>query len=362
MHREIWKALALVAISVALTLFVAELVARHFYPVPPRWLDPQVTHLESPLLGWVLPPGFEAYTIDAPVRVNSLGLRDDELATEKPEGERRILALGDSFTFALGVRFEDLWVQQLERTLNRRSRTERFQVINAGVAGYNTRQELIALETSGWNLEPDLVVVAFYWNDLIGNEAPLPDYQNTPRLSSEPMTWERGERDDTHLLPAFIRDRLRQSVLLYQVVIRAKQLYYSLQPGNHSVGIVQRSLLAGDWTTLEPYWAATASRLREIAAAASRRGTPVILVLFPMENEIRSDYPEMRLAERLHSVWAPTGMPFVDLGPAFRASLAEGENPFLPYDLHPNAAGMRIASEHLLAVIERQGSFSAAFP
>ena len=34
----------------------------------------------------------------------------------------------------------------------------------------------------------------------------------------------------------------------------------------------------------------------------------------------------------------------------------------LPDDLHPNAAGMRIASEHLLAVIERQGSFSAAFP
>jgi len=355
MSGRLCAKLGLLAVTSLLMVGVLELAIRQFFPAPATWIDPQVTHLESPLLGWVLPPGLEAYTIDAPVTVNAAGYRDDDFPRAKPAGEYRVLALGDSFTFALGVRFEDLWVQQLELALGARVGPERSaQVVNAAVAGYNTRQELIVLESDGWSLDPDLVVVAFYWNDLVGNDEPIPDLQTTPRIANAELTWERGEREQGHLIPAALRDRLRQSVLLYQATIRAKQVMAAFDPPAGAYATVQRALLEGDDDTLEPYWRATRERLLEITASARRRGVPVVLMLFPMENEIKIDFPEMRMAETLREVWAPTGMPFVDLTAAYRESLRGGANPFLPYDLHPNAHGMKIASDRLLEVIETE--------
>ena len=359
--RGLLARLLLLGLTSVVMLAVLEVVIRRFFPVPPTWHDPQITHLESPLLGWVLPPGAQAYTIDAPVSVNRLGYRDDDFPIEKPPGEYRVLALGDSFTFALGVAFDDLWSQQLERALRERAGGRRsVQVVNAGVAGYNTRQELILLESEGWRLAPDLVVVGFYWNDLVGNGEPLPDPAITPKLGAETASWERGEREQRHLIPPALRDRLRKSVLLYQVTTRLKELWGRLgsEPGEYS--LVQEALLRGDAETLAPYLEATVRRLHEIAATAERHGVPVVLMVFPMENEIRFEFPEMKLAEQLRAAWEPTGMPFVDLAPAYRRSLAGGENPFLPYDLHPNATGMRIARDHLLELIDREQYFAAS--
>ena len=337
------------AILVAL-LLVLEGAARLVWPVPPTWIQPQTRHRLSPLLGWVLPPGStESFTIDAPVHVNSLGLRDDEIPLAKPAGERRVLALGDSFTFALGVRFEDLYVQQLERLLAARHPGERIQVINAGIAGYNTRQELIQLLAQGLPLSPDVITIGFYFNDLIGNQEPLPDLATTPLYDPKAPKDVSGLQ---HALPSWIRDRLRQSVLLYQVVIRSKMLAQSFRPADDDYSRVQRALLEGDAQTLEPYWSATAARLLEIAAVAREHDIPVVLLAFPMENQMKLPMPASVWSDRLREIWAPTGMPFVDVEPAYKAALAAGNNPFLPYDLHPSALGMQIAAEQLFEAIE----------
>lgn len=343
--------LSVLGAALAAMGLLLEAVARLFWPVPPTWIQPQTRHLHSPLLGWVLPPGSESFTIDAPVRVNSLGLRDDEFPLAKPAGERRILCLGDSFTFALGVRFEDLYVQQLETMLANQHPDERFQVINAGIAGYNTRQELIRLLAQGFDFSPDLITVGFYWNDLLLNEDPLPDLAATPMIDPDASAHDSGAH---HALPSSIRDRLRASVLLYQIVIRSKILMQSFHPSEDDYSRVQRALLEGDADFLEPYWRITGQRLLEIAAAAREHAVPVVLLAFPMENHVKLDFPRLLWSERLREIWAPTGMPFVDVEPAYRAALKAGQNPFLPYDLHPGPLGMRIAAEQLLEVITRR--------
>lgn len=333
--------------SLALLAVALESAARLAFPVPPTWRRPQVRHLESPRLGWVLPAKLEGvWTIDAPVRTNAHGLRDDEFPRDKPPAELRILALGDSFTFALGVRFEDLWVQQLERRLEA-ERGAPVQVINAAVAGYNTRQELIYLLSEGLELEPDVVVIAFYWNDLLGNEVPLPDL-DAPRVARGPSWY--GERRE-HTIPRWIRDTLRRSVLFYQLVRRAERLAALLDPPDDPLARVQRALLEGREEPLAPYWERTQRHLLAIHAACASRGIPVILMAFPMENQIRRDYPDMVWGERLEKIWEPSGMPFVDLEPSYRQALARGRNPFLPYDLHPSAEGMRIAAEELVPAL-----------
>ena len=260
--------LTLLGISVALTLVGLELVMRLFYPVPPTWHDPQIRHLKSPLVGWVLPPSSDGWTIDAPVRVNSLGLRDEEMTVEKPSGTKRVLCLGDSFTFALGVRLEDLYAKQLERRLSTLNAGERFQVINAGVAGYNTRQELITYLTLGVELEPDLIVLGFYWNDLVGNSDPIPDLATTPRIAREQAA--DGGESTHHWIPAPIRNALRKSVLLYLAVTGTQAIAAQLSPPTDSYNIVQRALLSGDAAIVEPYWRETAARLLELADAATR--------------------------------------------------------------------------------------------
>jgi lysophospholipase L1-like esterase len=350
--------LTLLGVSLAITCALLELVLRLFYPVPATWIDPQVHHLKSPLVGWVLPPGAEAWTIDAPVHVNSLGLRDEELTVEKPPGTKRVLCLGDSFTFALGVRLEDLYAKQLERKLTSDAPSERFQVINAGIAGYNTRQELITYLTLGKQLDPDLVVLGFYWNDLVGNAEPIPDLENTPRIpAAEPDAFTpRGQ----HRIPAPIRNLLRQSVLLYLTTTGAQAIAAQLSPPTDLYSVVQRALLTGDAATLTPYWRETAMRLTELAAAAKARGVPVILLAFPSENEVRHEFPKLIFAEKLREIWAPTGFPMVDLTSAYRDSRRAGENPFLPYDLHPNAVGMRIAAGAVYDVIRERGYLGLA--
>lgn len=345
------KLIALV-FSALLSFALLEGALRLLYEVPPTWEDPQTRHLLDRQLGWILPANDHSFTIDAPVDTNSHGLRDDEIPIAKPAGETRILSLGDSFTFALGVRFEDLYVQQLERKLRSQNPERAFQVINAGVAGYNTTQELVFLLADGLRFEPDLITVGFYWNDLLGNEKPLPAIDGPIRRD---VARELESNDPGHLLPAWIRNRFRQSLVLYLGVTRGKNLLAALGGADNEMVAIQRAILSGDGEFLAPYWRATGERLREIARVAGERGIPVVLISFPMENHVRQPDPSPVYGEALRAEWAPTGLPLIDLEGPYREAMAAGTNPWLPYDLHPGPLGMEIAAEAINAVIMRGG-------
>jgi len=68
---------------------------------------------------------------------NSLGLRGKEITLEKPSGYKRILVLGDSFTFGLYVSDEETYPAVLEKLLT--GQGHKVEVINAGYAdGFET--------------------------------------------------------------------------------------------------------------------------------------------------------------------------------------------------------------------------------
>ena len=320
---------------------------RQLYPPPPVWRDPQIRHLESPLLGWVLPARGEAYTIDQVVRTNRYRLRDDEFPRSKPPGEFRILVLGDSFTFGLGVAHDDLYTEQVEQFLDEIPGCAPAQVINAGVAGYNTTQELIYLLREGLSFQPDLVVLGFYWNDLVGNEAELPPLDSTPLVTAE-----AGVRaPPRHRIPAFIRDRLRQWLTLYLAVTRAKDLVAAWTGPPNPYQVVQKALLAEDEGTVDRYWGPTRARLARIAGTLRAAGIPFLVLRFPMEPEIGRVAQPSLLGRRLAEFASSEGVTYVDLGPPYERARRDGRNPFLPYDRHPNAVGMAIAARELLAPV-----------
>jgi lysophospholipase L1-like esterase len=69
------------------------------------------------------------------IRTNSLGFRDIEHPVEKPEGEFRLLAIGDSFTAGWGARFEHTWLNILGRKLSAEHPETRIRVMSGGSAG-----------------------------------------------------------------------------------------------------------------------------------------------------------------------------------------------------------------------------------
>ena len=99
-------------------------------------------------LGWKNKPLSEGYFTmpDSTtfVKINSKGLRDKEYQYDKQRGVFRILVLGDSFTWGYGVELKEIFTERLENMLGKN-----VEVLNAGVTGYGTDQEMLFLEQEG---------------------------------------------------------------------------------------------------------------------------------------------------------------------------------------------------------------------
>jgi len=100
-------------------------------------------------------------------QINEKGLRGAERDYNKSFGTYRILMLGDSYLFGWGLEWDDTLPVILEkRFLDTGYDGKRCEVINAGVFGYNTAQELEFLKKEGVKYSPDAVIIYFIMNDL----------------------------------------------------------------------------------------------------------------------------------------------------------------------------------------------------
>lgn len=121
----------------------------------------------DPLLGWHHRPGqqgvFKKSQFSVDVSINRKGLRDRLYPYERTVGKKRILVLGDSFVWGFGVEQDQIFTEQLELSLSN------VEVINAGVSGYSTDQELLWLKSEGVKYKPDLIILLVSGND---------DYEN----------------------------------------------------------------------------------------------------------------------------------------------------------------------------------------
>ena len=102
--------------------------------------------------------------------INAHGFRDYERSYEKPENTFRILVLGDSYVEALQVALQDAFPAILEKTLNEKSASTKFEVLNLGQSGFGTADEYMRYLNFGVKYSPDLVILAFLTgNDILDN-------------------------------------------------------------------------------------------------------------------------------------------------------------------------------------------------
>lgn len=159
---------------------------------------PNTLNRFDPAAGWSKKPNHtvvrskDEFTVT--FRTNAAGLRDDPVQSPKPAGTFRVLMLGDSFTLGYTVDREDLFVDLLERRWRAEGRP--VDVLNCGTEGWSTDQEVAWLMEHGRELQPDLVVLLPYDNDVFWCGQPAYTSFQKPLFKAD-GTLETGQLPDT---------------------------------------------------------------------------------------------------------------------------------------------------------------------
>jgi hypothetical protein len=306
----------------------------------------QLVEYTSPSPGYTLMEPHSQYEWQGiPVSINSHGLRDGEIGYEKPENTFRILNLGDSIAMGWGVRQEETYGKRLQDVLNStQDRGVQYQVINAGVPGWNLENELTYLRAEGMKYEPDLILLDItIVNDIFGGNA----IQKNNRPA--PIEWLRGH---TYSWP-FLS-------IQYQWISARSQ-------GRDRIDVIDPPFEPEKYFPLDETdarWEKIWNWLSSFQSVSEQEDVPLVLVLFPLEyqllDESYSTLPQDLISEKSSEL----GIPAVDLLPAFReacrgkpggACQLEDHYLFADVWMHPSALGHQITAKEIQQLLMSQG-------
>lgn len=277
--------------------------------------------------------------------LSDVGFRDDGLDEGKIP---RVIVLGDSFAEGANVNLEDGWVEQMEKQSG-------ADFVNLGVGAYGTIQERILLERYGLKLEPDLVILAFFSGNDLGNDG---CYEYTS-----------NNRVDERLKRFFGRYFYSFELLKYLLARLGGDPYLPLPNESDSDELTYRDegldlvFHLEHFASLErdkpPPWIASGIqltpqsivRIRDICEA---NGIEFMVVICPSKEQVYWDAVETLLAEPkrydpdfpnnlIKSTCTENDIHVLDLTPIFRTH--SSEQLYFTEDTHWNVEGNRLAAE-----------------
>jgi hypothetical protein len=260
--------------------------------------------------------------------INSKGYRDLERTVPKPEGVRRAVCIGDSFTWGVSVLFDDAWPQRVERTLSR-ERGERWEVVNLAEPGLNAVQEASRLASEGFAYAPDVVIVAYVLND---------SEDETAAEARRAADWV----EEQHLGPS--ASPLDRSALARLVRTRVRA---TVENRRRVEGF--RSMYADDYAG----WAAARRALKAMGGMCRERGVPLVVAIFPLfGNPLDAGYPFADVHAKVAQAAAEAGARVADLLPAYHGLdgallVVNGAE-----DEHPNEIAHRIAARAIAQAVD----------
>ena len=118
--------------------------------------------LPHPTRFWSLTP------LHKRTEANAQGFRGPDISLKKPPNVYRIFCLGNSCTYGTGCYYSQTYPARLQELLDAAFGEDMIEVINAGVPGYSTLQELRYLQEDLRRYDPDMLIVQFGENDQEG--------------------------------------------------------------------------------------------------------------------------------------------------------------------------------------------------
>lgn len=327
-------------------------------------------------------PGFHYTQIQegrAAIRINRAGFRDREHTLAKPAGVYRIAVLGDSFAEALQVDQSETFWSVLERELQSCSnlRGRKPEVLNFGVSGFGTAQELELLRHRVWAYQPDLVLLAFLpTNDVRNNSRALETDRRRPfyRFEGDRLELDRSFLTDPGVVrlrtstSVRIKDALRRNSLLMALIYHVRNRTPAIPRAAKEieVGLDERVFAPPRDRDWREAWAVTDGILSLMAEDVSRHGARFVITVLNNGVQVAAD-PAVTAAlakqlgvsdldepdRRLQQFGERAGVPVILLTPAMR-EIARREQVFFhgfpntaPGEGHWNERGHRAAGEIL---------------
>jgi lysophospholipase L1-like esterase len=330
----------------------------------------------DPVLGWRKRPRSSVtyrhreFTVE--VSINRLGLRDPERGYSAPPGCQRILALGDSFVEGYTVAREETVSQVLESSL--RAAGQRVEVVNGGTSGYSTDQEYLFYRTEGVRYSPRVVVLFFYYNDVLYNDRArfagqpkplLADQGGRLQLVNDPVPASppapharRAAVPQGSALLEWLHDRLfygapRAHQALASLGLWAPIARMREQP---EIRVYDRQ----SPPEIEAAWKKTAALLGALAQETAAHDARLLVVYVPSRFEVDdhsweltrilygvdgSVWDRAAVCRHLEQIGADDGFPVLDLTAALRHEVHwPWRSPYFDYDGHWTPDGHRTAA------------------
>jgi len=327
------------------------------------------------------------------VTTDSMGYRClRPVATTKTPSVKRIVVLGDSYAFGSGVNDADTFPARLEVILNASAikpsgeKAERFEVVNAACPGWGTENALAFLRARGRQLAPDLLVVAFFRNDLADNMRHLLFQIADGKPVYAPKKGLARIKRLTNFIPfySFLCDHSQLVNMVRRAIARRMaapgqdlaaqsrrngappQHGQEKLPGPNSASTkgganapTSNAQPARNQDQPEAYRSDSelAEQLKVYAALmealtdeARAQGVPVLLLVLPGRNDCEPEpLPDFRAVTRLGEKWADEGriVEMLVLRDVFIVALNNKRKVFLPHDGHYTPQGNRIVAEVL---------------
>lgn len=249
------------------------------------------------------------------VVINGAGVRDSaDLGFEKPEGQKRIVCLGDSVTFGWGVPIEMCWTELVEADLRRDMGDVR--TVNTGFCGTMMADEsYYGLKFRFHKFDPDAVVMTLCLNDLFESNSGMrhmpPPHQSPSKLWNIFATWWQGG-------PTALPSGIDWGAKLLSTEPRTWRNRYWIGGGPQKA-------------------------LRNMHEWCKERDVKFAVVIWPFFQCLDDSYPFQTIHDRVGEFCAEQGIPFLDLIDAFRGQ-RDSEMWIAPNDAHANPTAQKIAS------------------
>jgi lysophospholipase L1-like esterase len=359
MKTSVLPKIGLAVCAALLTLGLCELAARALLPAPPNpTREPQIVYLSDPEIRYVNLPNQKGWIDDGFVTINSRGFRGPEVVSPKPAGRFRLVIIGDSLTFGWGVGDAETFGARLEQLLHKNLPDRNIEVINLGVGGYNTRQEVALLKRNVARLEPDMVLVGFYSND-------VPEAVENQALSAPGGTAagrpEKGRVLHINPTPTDWWNRLlRRSRVLYTTGRALRRLTGSGEWGMSGFSMELDLLQGKQSTSLDRAWETVEHQLGELRSIADAYRFSAGIVVLPCREQVMGQYATAQYQSRVRAIADRLGFFVIDPLPRLAGSETKKEELFIPYDRnHPSAAGHVVIAQAIFEYLNGNENLTA---
>ena len=259
--------------------------------------------------------------------------RGEKIVVTPKQQARRIVVVGDSFTWGDGVEPQEAYPSVMESLLRKRWPDQTIEVINWSRPGWNTWREFKSIAPQLPMLDPDLLIIGYCINDA----EPI----HRRQLREIRRIMRTAQRQPSNRVVVWLYNHSYVAALGYD--------FFENRRLRKAVTSYYQTLYA----TRRSGWVRTHDAFALFDKATRKQSIPTLLVIFPIfDSQLDDRYGYRNLHSEIAEAATARGLEVLDLLPGFEGY--DGRDlavqPFS--DAHPSPLAHRVAAEEIVERID----------